>query len=262
MPNLISNQDYGARRANKKQAVGGIITVGREWKDSKVKPFDKISWSQVSRKRPRPPSSAKLQLLPFGWIMSAKVNTLTRSSVGPRFAEGATRQKRIIEFMGVRREWKNNRAFVTPRYPPRRQAFVPADTRLTADHSRRKVAASEGCRLIDMDVWNIFHMFLAILVIFRHDQGGHQRSRGRFKDNVRNGQAKCHRRTHDQAITPKSSRKAVFPHTTALQRFVWLPESITLVFDPKGRLNWEIFAEKCECAWLDRPMTTSEGLNC
>lgn len=43
MPNLISNQDYGARRANKKQAVGGIITVGRERKDLKVKPFDKIS---------------------------------------------------------------------------------------------------------------------------------------------------------------------------------------------------------------------------
>lgn len=130
--------------------------------------------------------------------------------------------------------------------------FVPADTRLTADHSGRKIAAPKGCRLIDMENSHV---------------SGHscnfstRRGEGidtpRFKDTVRNCQAKCHCLTHDQAITPKSSRKAVFSNTNTLQRFVWLPESITLVFDAKGRLNWEIFAKKCECAWLDRPMTTS-----
>lgn len=70
--------------------------------------------------------------------------------------------------MGVRREWKSNRAFVAPCYPPPRQTFVPADTRLTADHSRRKVAASEGCRRIDVEI----HMFLAVPVVFRHNREG------------------------------------------------------------------------------------------
>lgn len=76
----------------------------------------------------------------------------------------------------------------------RREMFVPRDICLTADRSRRKIAASKGCSAVDASwlIWKI-HMFPAILVIFRHKTS----DGGRFEDSVRIG----HRRTHDQAIS-------------------------------------------------------------
>lgn len=111
--------------------------------------------------------------------MSAKVNTLTLSSdKSPPLFRGCDSSKTNNR---VRREWKNNRVFAAPSYPPRREMFVPADTRLTADHSRRKIAASKGCRLIDMENSHVFGHSCSFLSAYRH-------ARGKFDDNVRNCQ--------------------------------------------------------------------------